>query len=250
MCTNPSQTEDYWSDTRRPLTSLLFLLPWIVIYETGILTLSLQGSGGLRNGADYWLRSLLAHSGSSQILLLPVLVIAILMSWHLIRRYPWTIRLETQVGMLVESLLLAVTLVALGQLHHLLFVSFQSTENDSRLLVIDGHLTHAISYIGAGVYEEVIFRLLLVPFAFGVFRIMEFPSRWAVVMSAISTSFMFALAHHIGPAADAFNLFTFSFRAAAGMFFSTIFFIRGFGITVGCHAAYDLLVGVLLVTDG
>lgn len=246
MRTNPSQTEDYWTDTRRPLTSLLFLLPWIAIYEAGILML--DGSGRFRNGADYWLRSLLAMLGWSQILLLPVLVIAILLSWHLIRRYPWTIRLETQVGMLAESLLLAVGLVAVGQLHHLLFLSFQVPENGSHLLAIDGRLTHAVSYIGAGVYEEVIFRLLLVPCAFAIFRVLEFPSGWAAVMSAISTSFMFALAHHVGPAADAFNLFTFSFRTAAGMFFSTVFFVRGFGITVGCHAAYDLLIGVVLVT--
>ena len=250
MSKKPSPAEDYWSDTRRPLTSLLFLLPWIVIYETGILMLSGQGPGGLRNGADYWLRSLLAHSGSSQILLLPMLVVVVLMSWHLIRQYPWRIRLETQLGMLAESLLLAVTLVVLGQLHHLIFVGFESTGNDSPLLVIDGQLTHAISYIGAGVYEEVIFRLMMVPPVFGLFRMIEFPPRWAAVMSACLTSFMFALAHHVGPAAEAINVFTFSFRAAAGMFFSTIFFLRGFGITVGCHAAYDVLVGVLLVTDG
>jgi hypothetical protein len=64
----------------------------------------------------------------------------------------------------------------------------------------------------------------------------------------LSTSFLFALAHHIGPTADAFNLFVFSFRAIAGMFFSAVFLLRGFGITVGCHAAYDLMVGALLAT--
>lgn len=251
MTTEPptSLTEDYWSDTRRPLTSLLFLIPWIAIYEIGILMLSKPGDDGLRNGADYWLRSLLSLTGNSQILLLPMLVIAILLSWHLFRRYPWTIRLETQVGMLAESLLLAVVLVAVGQLHHLLFVSLQVPDNDPRLLAVDGSVTHAISYIGAGVYEEVMFRLLLVPAAFGVFRLLEFPSRWAAGMAAITTGFVFALAHHVGPAADAFNLFTFSFRAAAGIFFAVVFFVRGFGITVGCHAAYDLLVGVFLATD-
>ena len=247
--TTTSLKEDYWSDTRRPLTSLLFLLPWIAIYEIGILMLSQPGSNELRNGADYWMRSLLALSGAGQILLLPMLVIAILLSWHLIRRYSWTIRIETQVGMLAESLLLAVALVAVGQLHHLLFVNFQTPDNDPRLLTIQGPLTYAVSYIGAGIYEEVMFRLLLVPAAFGVFRIMELPSRWAAAMAAVSTSFIFALAHHVGPAADAFNLFTFSFRAAAGIFFAAVFFIRGFGITVGCHAAYDLLVGVFVATD-
>ncbi|MCH2203472.1 MAG: CPBP family glutamic-type intramembrane protease [Fuerstiella sp.] len=232
------------------MTSLLFLLPWIGIYEAGILMLSRQeGSSGLRNGADYWLRSLLGLFGTSQILVLPVLVIVILLSWHLVRRYPWNIRLETQVGMLAESLLLAVALVAVGQLHHLLFVNLQTMESEQTLMMVDGRMTHAVSYIGAGVYEEVLFRLLLVPAAFGLFRMMEFPARWAAVMAAISTSFVFALAHHIGPAADAFNLFTFSFRSAAGVFFATVFFLRGFGITVGCHAAYDLLVGVFLANQ-
>lgn len=249
MHTTPSLTEDYWSDTRRPLTSLLFLLPWIATYEAGILILSQPGSNGLRNGADYWLRSLLMMSGPGRILLLPVLVIAILLSWHLIRRYPWTIRLETQIGMLAESLLLAVALVAAGQVHRLLFVNLRMPDNDACLLALHGPMTRAVSYIGAGVYEEVVFRLLLLPAIFGAFRVMEFPARWAAAMSAISTGFMFALAHHIGPAADAFNLFTFSFRMAAGIFFASVFFVRGFGITVGCHAAYDLLVGVFLSTD-
>jgi membrane protease YdiL (CAAX protease family) len=74
----------------------------------------------------------------------------------------------------------------------------------------------------------------------------EFPGRLAAVMAAITTSFLFAIAHHVGPAADAFNLFSFSFRAAAGVFFAAVFLLRGFGITVGSHAVYDLLVGVLL----
>jgi len=241
--------DDYWSDTRRPLTCLLFLLPWIVVYEAGILMLSEADTEGLRNGADYWLRSILYISGADQELLLPLLVIAVLMSWHLLRRYPWQIRLETQIGMLAESLLLAVALVAVGQLHHLLFVHLQPADSDPRLLTVDGPMKHVVSYIGAGVYEEVMFRLLLVPAALAGFRALEFPSRWAATMAALTTSFVFALAHHVGPAADAFNLFTFSFRAAAGVFFAAVFFLRGIGITVGCHAAYDLMVGVFLAAD-
>ena len=111
-----------------------------------------------------------------------------------------------------------------------------------------GPMTRAVTFIGAGVYEEVMFRLLLVPAAFLVFRMFEFPSKWAAVMAAVCTSFLFAIAHHIGPSAEALNLFAFSFRAAAGLFFASVFLLRGFGITVGCHAAYDLLVGVLLAT--
>jgi hypothetical protein len=239
--------DDYWTDARRPLSCLLFLAPLIAIYEAGVLMLADSEPDQLRNGADYWMRSLLSVAGLSQILLLPILVIAVLLTWHLMRRHSWHVRLETQVGMLAESVALAVLLIGVGQLHHLLFLQLQSPHAQEMLqMQISGKVTQAVSFIGAGVYEEVMFRLLLVPLAFWVFRLFEFPSRWAAVMAAISTSFVFALAHHIGPTADAFNLFTFSFRAAAGMFFAAVFFLRGFGITVGCHAAYDLLVGVFL----
>jgi hypothetical protein len=45
-------------------------------------------------------------------------------------------------------------------------------------------------------------------------------------------------------------LFSFVFRATAGVFFAGLFVVRGFGITVGSHAAYDLLVGILIPAMG
>ena len=238
---------DYWSEARTPLSSLLFLIPWIVIYEFGVLALGQDQPDAVRNGADFWMRSLLSHAGAGQVLL-PLLVIGMLLGWHLARRNPWHVRLETQLGMLAESILLAIVLVAFGQCHDLLFrqITPDNTPHEAVLNAVGGSVTQAVSFIGAGVYEEVMFRLLLVPAAFLGFRMFEFPPKWAAAMAAVSTSFLFALAHHVGPSADAFNLFAFSFRAAAGLFFATVFLLRGFGITVGCHAAYDLLVGVLL----
>ena len=240
---------DYWTDARRPLSCLTFLLPWIAVYEAGVLMLSDANPDRIRNGADYWMRSLLSYAGLGQILLLPLLVIGVFIGWHFARRRPWQFRVDTQVGMLAESFVLAVGLVAVGQLHQLLFLSLHPGEADLRLLVLStGALTQVITFIGAGVYEEVMFRLLLVPLAFYAFRMFDFPNKWAAAMSAVSTAFVFALAHHVGPNADAFNLFTFSFRAAAGTFFAAVFLLRGFGITVGSHAAYDLLVGVFLAS--
>ncbi|MBL8811554.1 MAG: CPBP family intramembrane metalloprotease [Planctomycetaceae bacterium] len=244
---NVQPETDYWNEAKTPLASLLFLLPWIAVYEFGVLALNRDDPDSVRNGADFWMRSLLTSAGAGQ-LLLPVLVIAILLSWHFLRRNPWHVRLETQVGMLAESLLLAIALVAFGQLHDFIFRTAAAADAEPVVTAMAGPVTRAISFVGAGVYEEVMFRLLLVPAAFFVFRLFEFPPKWAAIMAAISTSFLFALAHHVGPSADAFNLFTFSFRAAAGLFFASIFLLRGFGITVGCHAAYDLLVGVLLAT--
>lgn len=243
-----SASTDYWSDARTPLSSLLFLIPWIVVYEFGVLVMGQGQPDIVRNGADFWMRSVLSHLGFSQGLLLPAIVITMLMTSHILRKNPWQVRIETQLGMLAESVLLAIGLVAVGQCHDVLFRQAAVLQSPAPLLNSVGPVTQAVSFIGAGVYEEVMFRLLLVPTALVVFRMFEFPAKWAAVMAAICTSFLFAVAHHIGPSAEALNLFAFSFRAAAGLFFASVFLLRGFGITVGCHAAYDLLVGVLLAT--
>lgn len=244
-----STSSDYWSDARTPLSSLLFLIPWIVVYEFGVLVMGQDQPDTVRNGADFWMRSLLSQLGLTQNLLLPTIVVTMLLAWHVMRKNPWQVRVETQLGMLAESVLLAIGLVAVGQCHDMLF-RHGATEPSETVALLNavGPVTRAVSFIGAGVYEEVMFRLLLVPAAFMVFRMFEFPPKWAAAMAAVCTSFLFAMAHHIGPSAEALNLFAFSFRAAAGLFFATVFLLRGFGITVGCHAAYDLLVGVLLVT--
>lgn len=242
----PAEQPDYWSDARTPLASLCFLLPWLLIYEWGVVAAGVGDPDLVRNGADFWLRSLLAHAGARQ-QLLPLLVLGTLLLWHILSRLPWRLQLTTQAGMLAESLLLAASLAALGRLHDFAYHwSAGEAVNAPLTNSLSPPVVRAVSFVGAGVYEEVMFRLLLVPAAFLFFRLFEFPRTMAAIMAALSTSFLFALAHHVGPQADAFHLFSFSFRAAAGLFFASVFLLRGFGITVGCHAAYDLLVGILL----
>ena len=232
----------YWFDARNPLPCLLFLVPLLFVYEGGVLLLANGDPNLIRNGADYWMRGWLQRIGLGHALL-PLLVIMLLLAWHLLGKYPWRVQTETLVGMLAESMLFALVLVVFGQVHDLVFASLGHTED---VLVNLGPASRVITFIGAGVYEEVMFRLFLLPIGFAAFRLFEFPKLWAAVMAATTTSVIFAFAHYIGPAADTFCFFTFSFRALAGSFFAALFFVRGFGITVGTHAAYDLIVGVLL----
>ena len=111
MTDSSHKTIDYWNDARRRLSCLLFLIPWIAVYEAGILMLADSDPERIRNGADYWMRSLLMHAGLGQILLLPLLVVAVFLTWHVVRKHHWQLRLDTQLGMLAESILLAVALV-------------------------------------------------------------------------------------------------------------------------------------------
>ena len=55
---------------------------------------------------------------------------------------------------------------------------------------------------------------------------------------------LFSAAHYVGPSGDKFLWLTFLFRFLAGVFFAVLFRYRGFGIAVGTHAFYDVLVGL------
>ena len=247
---NPTESTaeptDYWIRARRPLASLAFLVPLLFIYEVGVYWFGKNDPEALRNGADYWMRGALSAVGLSSVWLLPLMLMFVLFSWHVLVRDPWRVRAGTMVGMLAESLLFACCLVAIGQVHSSVFGAMPEVKD---LAIGLPASTQIVAFVGAGVYEEVLFRLCLVPAAYGFFRLFEIPRRGSAISAVLATSVVFAVAHYVGPGADSFTLFSFSLRAMAGVFFAGLFFLRGFGITVGAHAAYDLMVGVLFASS-
>jgi hypothetical protein len=166
-------------------------------------------------------------------------VVAILLTWHIVRKDPWQIRFETLWGMLLESLVLALPLLALGisvsrwHIHIPLAGSIVQWENN------------AVLSVGAGVYEEFVFRLglmtLISILAADVLRLRKWLSNLLMVSAS---AVLFSLYHYLG--AETFGLQSFIFRTAAGIYFGVLFLTRGFGITAGCHVAYDLIVVTLL----
>ncbi|MEX0717478.1 MAG: CPBP family intramembrane glutamic endopeptidase [Planctomycetaceae bacterium] len=248
---------DYWAQTRQPLVCLAFLAPLLAVYEVGVLWLGGPDPGSIRNGADYWMRGWLHGLGFTQSLLLPVLVVGGLLAWHLAGRYPWRVSLDTLAGMFAESLLFAFALIVLGQLQGIAFQKFGAEtllaaghafapyESAGAVLAVDHPVAaRAVSLVGAGIYEEVLFRLCLLPAIYGLFRLSRVSPGWSALLAVLASSLAFALAHHVG--GERLELFAFTFRTLAGLFFAALFVLRGFGVTVGCHAAYDLIVGVLM----
>ena len=96
--------ERYWVESRRPLASLVFIAPLLVVYEAGVAWL------GAQNGADAFMRWLLDLLGFGQHLLLPALTVCILLAWHYLSRQPWRLSGGVLSGMAAESLLLGVCL--------------------------------------------------------------------------------------------------------------------------------------------
>jgi membrane protease YdiL (CAAX protease family) len=106
-------------------------------------------------------------------------------------------------------------------------------------------LARLVGYCGAGLYEEVLFRLLMLPIAVWAFERLGCSTIAAGLWAILLSSLLFSAAHYIGPLGDSFAVYSFTFRAVAGLFFAILFLLRGFGITAGTHFFYDLLVGLL-----
>lgn len=238
----------YWEESRQPWACLLFLTPLIVLYELGVWYLADERTPeALRNGADAWMRSWLGTAGLNGTVWAPVAVLLVLLMWHLFSWGSWKLSADTLIGMLAESLIFAFGLIVFGQLQGAIFQQILGTT--PLTLLSTGSASRAVTFIGAGIYEEFLFRLFLLPVCYGMLRLIKVPEQWATGGAIVWTSLVFSSAHYIGAGADSFQLFTFVFRACAGGFFACLFCFRGFGITVGCHATYDLLVGLFMTAN-
>jgi hypothetical protein len=96
--------------------------------------------------------------------------------------------------------------------------------------------------VGAGLYEELVFRVLLVGGLVLLFRaLMEGPTQ-AYVLAALLGAALFSGAHYVGPLGDPFALPSFTFRFLFGLALNALFLGRGFGVAAWTHALYDVMV--------
>lgn len=242
----PEAPPSYWSMTRGPLPSLVFVTPLILVYEWSVGRQGSSGVAAARTGADAWLRQYLGSMGLTDRWVIPLALLMVLLFWQVVRSGPWQFRPSILVGMVLESFVLALALVGVSRLVDMGFGLLE--RGDLPLLAVAGSAPRSgfsplIGYVGAGVYEEALFRLALVPLFFGLLRLLQAPQVLASALAVTGSALLFSLAHHAGMPGEAFTWFAFVFRWMAGVFFAWVFVIRGFGIAVGTHTAYDILVG-------
>ena len=247
-----SRKSEYWQQSRLPWPSLVFLMPMLIAYEVGVIWVGGPNAAQIRSGADVWLRGGLEAIGLGVGWLPPLLVIVGLLTWQWIERHPWRVSAETLAGMFAESVVFAFLLLLLGQLQSRVFSLAELSHDGARCVAAlspteAATFARALGYVGAGIYEEVLFRLALLPASMALLRKPVLLRAWATPLAILATSLLFSAAHHAGPSGEPFDLYRFCFRTLAGGIFAGLFVLRGFGITACSHALYDLLVGVLLV---
>jgi membrane protease YdiL (CAAX protease family) len=226
------------ANTRNLFTSLVLVFPLFIVYQIGVLfTLPML------NGADFLTTLLFRTLGLSvQGYLIFVAAVVVLFSIAvglLHRRQRFDSRMVLPV--LLESSIYALTMgsVIVLVMTKLLGISPRlGTALDSQ-----GMLNRVIMSVGAGVYEETVFRLGLLGGLAVLFERVLGVNRWVSVVAAFLVSAAaFSAVHHLPPYGDPFSLGLFTFRLLAGVFFGLLFWFRGFAVAVYTHALYDVYV--------
>jgi hypothetical protein len=241
---------NYWRQSRRPLASLAFVAPLLALYEGGVVLLGRQA---VRNGADVWLRQFFDAVGFSQYFLLPALTIGLLLAWHHLAHDRWQLSAGVVYVMFAECAVLGLVLLAVARVEGVVAAqaAWGSEAAQGTALAVPwtaaGRGVFAgrmLAFVGAGVYEEMLFRLVLVPPVAAFARGLGARPAVRIAGAVVATSLAFAAAHYVGPHGEAFEAFTFFFRFTAGAFFAVLFVYRGFGIAAGTHALYDIFVSL------
>ena len=95
--------------------------------------------------------------------------------------------------------------------------------------------------VGAGIYEELLFRLIGVSVLYLLFvKIIGMKNTAGAALAVGICALLFAGYHF--PSWETFNIPTFLFYTAAGIYLGVVCLSRGFGIAVTTHALYDVMV--------
>lgn len=227
---------------RNLLTSLVLVFPLFLIYQLGVLfTLPVL------NGADFLTIILFRQVGlstSGYLIFTAAVTAAFFVGVALLRRRQ---RFDSGVvmPMLLESIIYALTM---GSLIYFVMTRLMGMNGLLSAGFIDGQgiFTRLIMSIGAGVYEETVFRLALIPALVGLFSsVMGTRRNTAVILAFVLSSLAFSAVHHLGAYGDPLHLGIFVFRFLAGIFFALLFWFRGFAVAVYTHAFYDIYVLLL-----
>ena len=237
----------YLKRSEMPLASLVFLLPFIVFYEIGTRQFAFDTAHQTEQRiiAFNLMQEFFNWFGATGRYMPPAAVIVILLSVHIARNDPWTVKPGTLVGMAMEGAAWGLPLLVFGTLaarwlaQHLPLMA--GLGGDWRTLLV-------LSF-GAGIYEEMVFRLVALTVLHMLFiDVLRMRKSAGYLLMVVISSLAFAFYHYLG--AEVFTWRSLVFRTGAGVYFAALFLTRGFGVTAFSHSCYDIFVIYLRFAAG
>jgi hypothetical protein len=227
-----SQLKRYFSQSHSLLNSLVLVLPLLILYQVGLLLGHFHGI----NGVDFATVSLLHFAGIWGLLIFNIILIALLFvgTWHLRKKHRFDPGFF--MPMLVESAFYAFFLGAF-----IVFIMRYALPMAGAEIAQAGWATKVTVSLGAGVYEELVFRLGLISLLVYFFtRAVKVKKGTAILAAFVISSVLFSLAHFIQR--EEIAAYEFVYLLIAGLVLAALFRFRSFAIAVYTHAFYDMFV--------
>jgi len=215
-----------WAGHGDLAASLVLIAPVVFAYEIGVLFV------GRVNGADVVTRAIYGALGRQSYLLVYAAIAVGFLLWIRHTRRWGTLRAEVAAPVILEAAIYALTLGAVLTVvvHHLLGLQIGAGD--------------VVSALGAGVHEELVFRLGLFAGGAALLARTGMTERPRVVIALVLSSLGFAAAHHVGAHGEPWSAHAFAFRTFAGIAFGSILWFRSLAHVVYAHVLYDIVVAI------
>jgi len=191
---------------------------------------------GLRNTADIFVRrlfSLFDIYGFYAVGFLVFLFLFISYYLHIKNNQNGKVKYSFFLLMLLESVLYAILMIIILNKSQIFLSSSGLINSKNKAIVLA---------LGAGVYEEFVFRVIVVTISLFFFnKILRLKKYISTILTILLASTSFSIFHYLGPNGEIFQLSTFILRSLAGLLLSVIYIFRGYGVTAYTHSIYDLI---------
>ncbi|MBT3278952.1 MAG: CPBP family intramembrane metalloprotease [Phycisphaerales bacterium] len=235
MTPHPTQHEiphqPYEKLIHNPIQQLLLIVPLLLIYHIGTLiyadTLAVP----------YHFKLLFASWHAPMAFLPSLLIVTTLIFQHALRRDRFCYSIGIQLGMILEGATLWLPLLPV------LWVTSQFTAATTPPTPV--FITNCINYIGASVYEEFLFRAVLMSLlGLLLIDVLHVKKLHAQGTALLLSTFLFARAHFEPFSTKPFDEVYFLFLLVAGIWFGVIYLWRGLGVAIATHMIWNLVVAL------
>lgn len=236
---------EYLRLTKTFTYSYLLVLPLILLYEIGIRLVNAGQVQQIRIGADVLIKQILGFVGIDGTLWFSIAVLAVGggILWYE-RKHNIELRPRYFLYMSLESAVYGITI---GMIVASVVASiFSITWPPTLQIAGESSLMQGLVLsLGAGIYEELVFRLILVSLLVGLLSLARIKGRSQYVIAAVIGALIFSAVHYIGDLGDPFTITSFTFRFLMGLALNALFLLRGFGVAAMTHALYDVYVTIM-----
>ncbi len=240
----PGAVKTYHKYSRSPFFGLLIVLVLLIIYEASSAMIYYEAAGVIKkNSAEVMIKRVFWFFGFRYDFLNWLVYAALLVWSYLLARkqqmlaiqpvyYPYAIFESLTYALILGSM---VNLMSRGFVINIKFLG--QVSNDWSIA------TKMALALGAGIYEELLFRFFLLSALLFVFQHTLVNTKPIVrqLLALVISAALFSAYHFLDTGVrEAMTMSAFFFRFYAGLILGVIFLGRGLGVAAYTHAFYDL----------